>query len=154
MDTLYTENGDNSHFVLICSGKWNNSYHRWSPRSTILSHTYIPATYQHYFTQNKHMYMSVTKLETKNHGNLFQMNSEVIMINHNLYMKHNLQHKMDRTFTYTCKFVVVHVHSNYKSISVHKKTNDILVHLSWLHFSFSFLKFQENTFFILSVFDF
>lgn len=76
------------------------------------------------------------------------------MINHNLYMKHNLQHKMDRTFTYTCKFVVVHVHSNYKSISVHKKTNDILVHLSWLHFSFSFLKFQENTFFILSVFDF
>lgn len=93
-------------------------------------HTYRLHTSITLDTQNKHMYMSVTKLETKNHGNLFQMNSEVIMINHNLYMKHNLQHKMDRTFTYTCKFVVVHVHSNYKSISVHKKTNDILVHLS------------------------
>ena len=51
--------------------------------------------------------MSVTKLETK-YGDLFQMISEVIMINHNMYMKHNLQNKMDSTLTYTCKFEVVH----------------------------------------------
>ena len=79
-----------------------------------LYHTHTGITID---TQNKHIYMNVTKFETKNHGDLFQMNSEVIMINHNLYMKHNLQNKMKRTLTYTCK----HVHSNYKSISVYQK---------------------------------